>query len=110
MDADELTVLERYPTEVEAKRMAGALVERGIGAVVQPEAGGAGFAVSVLPDDLSRGRQVLGLAEPEPDLDVEDNQLRDSSRAVLIPVLLVVGALIFVPLIAFLVSFKLSGG
>jgi hypothetical protein len=99
-------VVARYQVDDEARQAVETLTLRGIGAMSErqdhPQAP---FAVLVVPGETSRAREVLGLpqaasADPVP-----------SRRPQLIWVLAVfVAALIILPVIAFFVSFKLSGG
>ncbi len=110
METDGLRVLQWYSSADDAQRAAGALVEHGIGAAVERAPDDAQFGVALLPGDLDRGRQILGLPEENPAEADGDAQLRNSMRTVLIPVLLAAAVLVVVPLVAFFISFKLSGG
>jgi len=103
----EMTVVEWFDALDDANRAAASLVEHGVGAVLEqgspPRTG-----VAVLVGDASRARQVLGLeAEAET---FESDELKEMSRTWLIPVLIFAVAIVVVPLVAFLLSFKLSGG
>ncbi|HVN50246.1 MAG TPA: hypothetical protein VMT43_02375 [Acidimicrobiales bacterium] len=126
MEPAPMIVVERYASADEARRMAASLVERGVGATVEPveptgpvePAGPAGidpvpqWAVTVMPDDRARARELLGLppdAGPSEDGD-DAGGLTRSVRGMLLPVLIAIVVLVTVPLIAFFVSFKLSGG
>jgi hypothetical protein len=114
MDPDTMTVLAWYPEEGRARDLARQLVGQGIGATVEPgpDPGAAPtWGVAVLAADQTRAREVLGLPEPARTDGVgEGDELRSGARQLWLPVLLAVGALVLVPLVAFFVSFKLSGG
>jgi hypothetical protein len=112
MDADDLTVVGWYETAEKANWAAGVLVERGIGAMVEADPDATRFGVALLPADVDRGRQVLGLPEPQsgPVEDGDEDDLRGSARSMLVPVLVAAAVLVLVPLVAFLITFKLSGG
>jgi len=107
-----MIVVERYASADQARRMAASLVERGVGATVEPASSDGEpaeqWAVTVMPDDRARARELLGLAGV-PD-DEPDEELARSVRSVLVPVLIGIVVLVTVPLIAFFVSYKLSGG
>jgi hypothetical protein len=108
MEADGMRVVEWYPTQGAARQFAASLVEHGVGATI--ETGSDRFGVAVLEADIPRARELLGLAddpgaEPETEAD-----LAHANRAWLIPVLVAAAVLVIVPLTAFFVSFKLSGG
>jgi hypothetical protein len=114
MEPQPMIVVDRYDTVEVARRTAASLVERGVGATVEPVSpdepdATERWAVTVMPGDRSRARELLGLTDDDGDPDHEE-QLASSVRGVLIPVLVGVVVLITVPLLAFLVSFKLSGG
>jgi len=115
MQPEPMIVVDRYPTADEARQHAAALVERGVGATVEPfepDEGGGGpdeWVVTVMPDDRARARELLGLAPDGLPVD-ETDELTRSVRTVLVPVLLGLVVLVTVPLLAFFVSFKLSGG
>ncbi len=109
-----MTVIERHPLEADARARAATLVTHGIGAAVDhpddasPEGA---YAVTVLPNDALRARQILGV-EPPPD-DEEDwdaDELVRSSRPWLIPVLVLAAVFVVVPLAAFFITYKLQGG
>jgi hypothetical protein len=110
MDGDDLSLLQWYDTSEEAQRAASVLVEHGIGAVVEPAPDIARFGVALLPGDVARGRELLGLPEPESELVDDENVLRRSNRGLLIPVVVAAAVLLIVPLLAFFISFKLTGG
>jgi hypothetical protein len=106
-EAGSLVVIEWFDDGAAAHGAAAALVEHGIGAVLDdgspPRTG-----LAVLPSEAPRARELLGLAEPEAPTGEVD--LRTASRSWLVPVLIFAVALVLVPLIAFFVSFKLAGG
>ena len=103
-----MTVIEQYPTAQAAQGQAAFLVERGVGATVENDESGA-FQIAVLEDDAERAREVLGLVDAERDEPTEV-ELIGAARPWLVPVLLVGVALCVIPILAFLVTFKLSGG
>jgi hypothetical protein len=103
-----MTVIEQYPTAQAAQGQAAFLVERGVGATVEADATGA-YAIAVLDDDAERAREVLGLVEAEREEPTEV-ELLGAARPWLLPVLLVGIVMCVVPIISFLVAFKLSGG
>ncbi len=124
--ADGMNVLQWYATESEARLAAATLVERGVGADVETEPAslelategidsqvthdGARFGVAVLADDDRRAREILGLASAAEVLGDRDDEITRSMRSILIPVLVAAVVLITIPLLAFFVTFKLSGG
>jgi hypothetical protein len=124
--ADGMNVLAWYPTEAEARSTAASLVERGIGAEVEVEPqsielaeegidsqvthDGARYGVAVMAIDDHRARQILGLPDAATVLGNREDEVGHSVRSMLIPVLVAVGVLITVPLLAFFITFKLSGG
>jgi hypothetical protein len=110
MDDDGLRVLQWYPSADDAQRAASVLVEHGIGAAVERTPTEDQFGVALLPGDVDRGRQILGLPDEATSEDDAMAQLRGSTRTVLLPVLLAAAVLVLVPLLAFFVTFKLSGG
>jgi hypothetical protein len=103
----EMTVIEWFDALDDANQAAAALVEHGVGAILEtgspPRTG-----LAVLADDAAWARQVLGL-EAEGNASDSD-ELRRMSRGWLVPVLVFGLVLILLPLLAFFVSFKLSGG
>jgi hypothetical protein len=106
-----LTIVLHTETEAAAQQAATTLVERGIGAEVVPGGGGeTRFAVAVLLADSPRACDLLGVERQQQDDDDTDQQLTRSTRNMLIPVLIGIAAFLIVPLLAFLISFKLSGG
>ena len=114
MEPQPMIVVDRYESVDVARRTAASLVERGVGATVEPVTpdepdATERWAVTVMPDDRSRARELLGLRDDHVDAD-HDEQLTRSVRSVLIPVLVGAVVLLTVPLLAFLVSYKLSGG
>ncbi len=63
----------------------------------------------MLPTDADRAREMLGIAVTTL-RDGDASELTRETRSVLIPVLVGAVVLLVVPLIAFFVTFKLSGG
>jgi hypothetical protein len=110
---DGLVEIERHTLEVDANAHAATLVGQGIGASVTRQADtfpGGAYVVSVLPADVLRARQVLGLADPGEVDHPDEAELRRSVRDLLVPVLVIGGLFVLVPIVAFLISFKLQGG
>ncbi len=123
--SDGMNVLQWYPTEAEARAAAGMLLERGVVADVETEPDsvelaaegiesevthdGARHGVAVRPVDDVRARQILGLPEAG-ELGADGEEEVGTMRAMLIPVLVAMAVLVTVPLLAFFISFKLSGG
>jgi hypothetical protein len=103
-----LAEVARFDTSEEARRAAETLVLRGVGAVTEPRDGPeAGFALLVVPEVAPQAAEILGLS-PKAVTDLESPR---PPRPQLLYVLAVFGAaLILLPLLAFFVSFKLSGG
>jgi hypothetical protein len=103
----DMVVIEWFDEPEDAHRAASALVENGVGAVLDhdspPRTG-----LAVLASDSGRARQVLGLAEPK--TVAAEVELRASNRSLLVPVLVCCVAMVVIPLVAFFVSFKLAGG
>jgi hypothetical protein len=110
MEPETMAVVVTYPTAEVANSNAAALVEHGLGAAVEATDDGA-WAVTVLPDDRTRARELLGVPDP-PSEDAEDDsdELTQGVRSFLLPVLIGISVLIVVPIVAFFVSYKLSGG
>ncbi len=124
--ADGMDVLQWYGTKREAHAAAATLIERGVGADVEIEPAsvdlaaegidsqvshdGARFGVAVLAEDFRRAREVLGLPDAAEVLGDRDDEITRSVRSMWIPVLVAIAVLIVVPLLAFFVTFKLSGG
>ena len=124
--ADGMNVVQWYDTESEARAAAATLVGRGVGADIETEPAsadlaaegidsqvshdGARFGVAVLAVDDRRAREILGLPDAAEVLGDRDDEITRSMRSILIPVLVAAAVLIIVPLLAFFVTFKLSGG
>ncbi len=124
--SDGMNVLQWYASEAEARTAAATLIERGVGADVETEpasielAGegidsqvthdGARYGVAVLADHDRRAREILGLPDAETVLGDRDDEITRTVRSMLIPVLVAAAVLIVVPLLAFYITFKLSGG
>jgi len=109
-DNEGFAVAVRYPTERLARQAVESLTIHGIGALndvlESPTPDEARFVVLVVPDDLDRAREVLGVeAPPVPDAPVASRGW--SNMTVL---LIFAAAMILVPLVAFYVSYKLFGG
>ena len=105
-EREEMTVVEVLAGTAEANDRAASLVANGIGAEVRP--GNQGFEVVVLAGEVVRARQILGIEEPEEPADEEE--LARSSRGLLVRVLLVAAVFVILPLAAFWITFKVSGG
>ncbi len=103
----DMVVIEWFDAPGEASQAASMLVENGVGAVLDqdspPRTG-----LAVLASDAERARQILGLEDPEPT--VGEDELKSMNRSWLVPVLVFCAVMVVVPLVAFFVSFKLSGG
>jgi|KBSMisStaDraftv2_1062788.scaffolds.fasta_scaffold486570_2 hypothetical protein len=108
MEHGQMTIIERYETQQAADGQASFLVERGVGAAVEPDGNGS-FGLAVLDEDASRAREIIGLVEPEAN-EPSEVDLIGAARPWLIPVLLIGVAMFVIPVVAFLVTFKLSGG
>ncbi len=110
--ADFDTVAE-FPTDVEARQAVETLTLEGVGATWEPVGAIDGvtapssFRVLVVPVDLAKASRVLGLAEPD-ELDDEDDEPLIPEWAYVVAIF--GAALVIIPLIAFFVSYKLSGG
>jgi hypothetical protein len=101
-----LAVAARYDTEEDARRAVETLLLRGVGAMSEHrEGGGPSHVVLVVPEETRHASEILGLPDPgEPDVP-------PARRPQLVWILAVFGAaLIILPLLAFLLSFKLAGG
>jgi hypothetical protein len=123
---DGMNVLQWYATEDEARRAAALLIERGIGADVENEPAaaelavegidsavthdGARFGVAVLAHDDVRAREILGLPDAATVLGDTPEELTRTVRSMLVPVLIAAAVLIVVPLLAFFITVKVSGG
>jgi hypothetical protein len=99
-------VAARFATEDEAHAAVETLILRGLGAMAKPcPDGEAGFDVLVVPGETPHAAEILGLPvedAPEP---------RRGGRRQVLSVLAIFGvALVVLPVVAFFVSFKLSGG
>jgi hypothetical protein len=103
-----MTMIEQYRDAQAAAGQAAFLVERGVGATVETDPTGA-YAIAVLDEDVPRAREVLGLVEVERE-EPSEVQLIGAARPWLVPVLLVGIVLCVVPIVSFLVAFKLAGG
>jgi len=123
---DGMNVIEWFATEAEARAAARQLLERGVAADVQTEPApaelaaegidsqvshdGARHGLAVQAADDVRARQLLGLPDVEPEAGDETDEMTRTVRNVLVPVLVAIVVLITVPLLAFFITFKLSGG
>jgi hypothetical protein len=124
--SDGMNVLQWYATEAEARQAAATLIERGVGADVESEPAsselaaegidsavthdGARHAVAVLAHDDRRAREILGLPDAATVLGDRDDEITRTVRSMLIPVLVAAAVLIAVPLLAFFITFKVTGG
>jgi hypothetical protein len=109
MEPAGMTIIEHYGTPEAAQAQASLLVERGVGATVEPETATGAFSLAVLDDDAERARELLGLTPTERQEPSEVDLIK-ANRPWLVPVLLVAVALFVIPVLAFMVAFKLSGG
>jgi hypothetical protein len=109
MEHGQMTIIERYETRQAADGQASFLVERGVGAAVVLDDGNGSFGLAVLDEDASRAREIIGLVEPEPN-EPSEVELIGAARPWLIPVLLIGVAMFVIPVVSFLIAFKLSGG
>ena len=116
-DAPEpLTVIAVYRAPEAADQAAKTLVAEGIGSVVDPIADppadgtDRSIGVAVVAVDVDRARRVLGIEPPDDSDEPDAEQLRREGRSMLIPVLLIGLAMVLIPLVAFFISFKASGG
>ena len=108
----DLVVIAWFDDPADANRAASLLVERGVGAVLD-ESAPPRVGVTVLPIDAARAREVLSLPEAETTPEDEEQDLQDLravGRTWLVPVLIFAVALVTIPLIAFFIAFKSSGG
>ncbi len=102
-DVAEFEVAASYSSEEEARQAAARLLLKGMGAATEP--GPDGFCVMVVPGQGAQAAEILGVTRDQ----VADEPERTRSQVV--PVLLIFGAaMIILPLVAFFVSYKLSGG
>jgi hypothetical protein len=109
----EYDAIATYPTEREAREAVQALTTQGIGATwrqsdldATPDRVPA-FDLLVVPGDGARACQVLGL--PEPDV-ADADEGRPAIPDWVWVAAIFLAALIVLPALAFLVSYKLSGG
>lgn len=105
--ASDMVVLEWFDAPGDASQAASMLVENGVGAVLDQDSPSR-TGLAVLGSDAERARQILGLADPGPM--VGEDELKSMNRSWLVPVLVFCAVMLVVPLVAFFVSFKLSGG
>lgn len=106
---DGYEVVARYHDEDDANRAAEVLLMRGTGAVVERQSHDAPFALLVVTGGGPRAREVLGLT-PDAPLATEPTPQKRVRPQVVWIVLIFLAAMIVLPVISFLVSFKLSGG
>ncbi|MGZ4710313.1 MAG: hypothetical protein ACXWBN_16380 [Acidimicrobiales bacterium] len=109
MEPTGMTIIEHYGTREAAASQASYLVERGVGATVEPEVATGAFSLAVLSADAERAREVLGLTQIQHE-EPSESDLIAANRPWLVPVLLIVVALFVIPVLAFLAAFKLAGG
>jgi len=104
VSSPELAEAARFDDAAGAERAVATLVEAGIGAVA------VGEAVLVVPGDRRRAREVLGLPDDQPGPPPEElARLARRRQAMLVLVIFAV-AMVVIPLIAGVVTYKLSGG
>jgi hypothetical protein len=103
-----LAEVARFDSADEARRAAEKLVMRGVGVVTEPrDEPDPGFAILVVPEVSPQAAEILGLS-PER---VATTEALPPRRPQLLMILAVFGvALVVLPLLAFFLSFKLSGG
>jgi hypothetical protein len=99
-------VAARFATEDEARDAVETLILRGLGAMAAPGRGGEpGFEVLVVPGETGHAAEILGLPVDETPAP------RRGGRRQFLSVLAIFGvAIVVLPVVAFFVSFKLSGG
>jgi hypothetical protein len=117
-DEDPLVMVYEFATEEGARKVGAELVERGIGAEVEPvpaaelddDGPRAAYRVLVLEHQLVRAQEVLGLVEPEdrppanPEEPMEPVKGETNWKAV---VLIWLAALILLPAVAFFVTYTI---
>lgn len=103
---DGYEVVARYHVEDEANHAVEDLLLRGVGAMVERQPHEAPFALLVVDGAGDRAREVLGLPAVASD---EPPRTKDRSQWLWV-LLIFVAAMIVLPVIAFFVSYKLSGG
>lgn len=110
---DDMRVVVRYETEDEATSAVKVLTRRGIGALVERESkadGEAGFEVLVVLGDMERACETLGVDAPESlSEDLAALSRRRFPDWVLV-LIIFIAAMIILPLAAYFLSYKLSGG
>jgi hypothetical protein len=100
-----------YEIEPDARAAAETLTLRGVGATWEPSgADPPGYHLVVVEGDAVRARAILGVAEPEPDAAAMVERRRRERPQWLYALLIVLGALVVIPLVAFYFSYKLAGG
>jgi hypothetical protein len=109
MEPTGMSIIERYESLEVAQAQAAYLVEHGVGATIETDGGTGAHGLAVLSADQGRARQLLGLAELDP-LEATETDLIRANRPWLVPVLLIGLALFVIPVVAFFLAFKLSGG
>jgi hypothetical protein len=107
--ADGYEVVARYHAEDDASRDAEALLMRGTGAIVERQPHDAPFALLVVAGGAARAREALGLAAA-PAADTAVTTEKRARPQVVWIALIFLAAMVLLPIVGFLVSFKLSGG
>lgn len=109
-ESERFEVAVRYPSQRLARQAVENLTIHGIGALDEVMEGEtedeARFAVLVVPDEVERARELLGVAGSE---DAEAPLPRQGWSTVTV-LLIFAAALVIVPLLAFFISYKLFGG
>jgi len=109
-ESERFEIAVRYPSQRLARQAVENLTIHGIGALNEMVEGEtddeARFAVLVVPADVERARELLGVAAPAA-ADAPSPRQGWSTVSVLI---IFAAAMIIVPLLAFFISYKLFGG
>jgi hypothetical protein len=108
-DSIGMRIIDHHDSLEAAESQAAYLVERGVGATVEPDGATGSHGVAVLSGDVSRAREVLGLDQVESQ-DLTETELISANRPWLVPVLMIALALFIIPVVAFFFAFKISGG
>jgi hypothetical protein len=118
-EAEAMAVVGSYATESAAMDDARTLIENGIGATVVAARVGRGgdgddsdaaYRVEVLPIDVGRSERVLGLVESDPAYDPKNPPKLEKGPTPWKTLLIVWAlAMVIVPVLAFLITWKLAG-
>jgi hypothetical protein len=101
-----------YESETEARAAVETLLLSGLGARYRSpqESASSEFQLQVVAGDGRRAREVLGLPAPEPSAHDRVVELRQRRPPWFAIVVIFLAALVVIPLVAFYVTFKLTGG